>query len=82
MGIVAVQGEAPASYMERAQNELGGKPVLSTLGKALCISRYSPYRLARVQVERAQRTYRQLLERLTPLQRLRLYWRRLLHGLR
>ena len=82
MGIAPHFGEAPASFMERAQTALGGKPPLSGLGKALCISRYSAHTLARVQVGKAQSTYRVLLRRMTLRQRVRMYARRLVHGLK
>lgn len=82
MGIPSMGGEAPASYMERAQSKLGGKPALTALGKAVCISRYSPYNLARVQVEKAERTYRALLARMNPLQKARMFASRLIHGLK
>ena len=82
LGIAPHGGEAPASYMERAQTTLGGTPPLSGLGKALCISRYSAHKLARVQVGRAQNTYRALLRRMTLRQRIRMYARRLVHGLK
>lgn len=75
-------GEAPASFMERAQTALGGKPPLVGLGKALCISRYSAHTLARVQVGKAEKTYRALLARMTLGQKVRLYAARLVHGLK
>ena len=82
MGIAPHFGEAPASFMERAQTALGGKPPLSGLGKALCISRYSAHTLARMQVGKAQSTYCALLRRMTLRQRVRMYARRLVHGLK
>ena len=82
LGIAPHCGEAPASYMERAQTALGDNPPLSGLGKALCISRYSAHNLARVQVGKAQSTYRALLRRMTLGQRIRMYAGRLVHGLK
>ena len=82
MGIAPQCGEAPASFMERAQTALGGKPPLVGLGKALCISRYSVHNLARVQVGKAEKTYRALLARTTLMQKARLYAGRLIHGLK
>ena len=82
MGIRPQCGEAPASFMERAQTALGSNPPLVGLGKALCISRYSAHNLARVQVGKAEKTYRALLARMTIGQRVRMYAKRLAHGLR
>lgn len=81
MGIAPLAGEAPASFIDRAQTILGETPNLYALGKSLCISRYSAHTLARVQVERAEKTYRALLARLKPHQRLRLYARRFFRGI-
>lgn len=82
MGIRPQSGEAPASFMERAQTALGGKPPLVGLGKALCISRYSAHTLARVQVGKAEKTYRALLARMTVRQKAHLFTARLVHGLK
>ena len=82
MGIRPQSGEAPASFMERAQTTLGGKPPLVGLGKALCISRYSAHTLARVQVGKAEKTYRALLARMTVRQKAHLFTARLVHGLK
>lgn len=82
MGIRPQSGEAPASFMERAQAALCAKPPLVGLGKALCISRYSAHTLARVQVGKAEKTYRALLGRMTIRQKARLFAARLVHGLK
>ena len=82
MGIRPQSGEAPASFMERAQTTLGGKPPLVGLGKALCISRYSAHTLARVQVGKAEKTYHALLARMTVRQKAHLITARLVHGLK
>ena len=82
MGIRPQSGEAPASFMERAQTALGDKPLLVGLGKALCISRYSAHTLARVQVGKAEKTYRALLARMTVRQKAHLFTARLVHGLK
>lgn len=81
MGIRAAPGEAPASFLLRAQEQLGGQPPLTRVGKALCIAAYSSYRLKPSQVEHAGRVYRALVGRMTLRQRLSLYAGRLLRGL-
>lgn len=80
LGIPALTGEGPASYLERAQAALGGSPVLYEIGKAVCIARYSAHKTSRTQVAKAEKTYRALLHHMKPLQLLRLYARRVLHG--
>ena len=81
MGIRAAPGEAPASFLLRAQEQLDGQPPLTRVGKALCIAAYSSYRLKPSQVEHAGRVYRALVGRMTLRQRLSLYAGRLLRGL-
>lgn len=82
LGIRPLPGEAPATFLLRAQEACQGRVTLTGVGKALCIARYSPYRLNRVQPERAQKAYRALLALMNPLQRARLYGRRLIRGIR
>ncbi len=76
LGITPAVGEAAATFLWRAQQALDLP--LTNLGKALCLVRYSPHRLSRAQVADAKPVYRALLERMTLLQKLRLYARRLL----
>ena len=45
LGLPLRSGEAPATYLLRVQEALGGRVTLITLGKALCIARYSSHRL-------------------------------------
>lgn len=78
MGIAAMPGEAPATFLLRAQTQLGDAVKLTTLGKALCVAQYSAHTLKRTQPERAEKTYSDLLARMKPMQKLRLYVRRLL----
>ena len=78
MGIAAMPGEAPATFLLRAQTQLGEAVKLTTLGKALCVAQYSAHTLKRTQPERAEKTYSALLARMKPMQKLRLYLRRLL----
>ena len=78
MGIAAMPGEAPATFLLRAQTQLGDAVKLTTLGKALCVAQYSAHTLKRTQPERAEKTYSALLARMKPMQKLRLYLRRLL----
>lgn len=80
MGIRAAPGEAPATFLLRAQQALGNRVKLTTLGKALCIVRYSPYKLNRTQPERAQKTYLALLGIMRLPQKAHLYARRLIYG--
>lgn len=78
MGIAAMPGEAPATFLLRAQTQLGDAVKLTTLGKALCVAQYSAHTLKRTQPERAEKTYSDLLALMKPVQKLRLYVRRLL----
>ena len=80
LGIPALPDEGPASYLDRAQEALGGTPTLTGLGKAICISRYSAHKVARTQVQKAGKTYRALLRRMKPTQLIKLYARRILRG--
>ena len=78
MGIAAMPGEAPATFLLRAQTQLGDAVKLTTLGKALCVAQYSAHTLKSSQPERAEKTYSALLALMKPMQKLRLYARRLL----
>lgn len=80
LGITPLAGEAPATFLLRAQEALGGRPPLIHLGKALCLARYSSHRLKPAASEKAERTYRAVLEKLTLPMRLRLYARRIVRG--
>ena len=82
LSITPLPGEAPASFLWRAQNELHGAVKLTGLGKALCVAQYSGRALKHTQPERAQKVYAALLARMNPLQRLRLCARRFAHGLK
>lgn len=82
MGIPMLGGEAPASYMQRAQDALGGKPSLISLSETVCLARYSAHKLARSRCAKAEKTYRALLSRMTLRQRAALYLRRLVRGTR
>ena len=82
MGLSSLPGEAPASFLWRAQCELHDAVKLTGLGKALCVAQYSGRTLKPIQPERARKVYAELLAQMTFRQRLRLYVRRLIHGLR
>ena len=82
LGIPSLPDEGPASFLARAQDTLGDAPALAGLGKAICISRYSAHKIARTQVQKAEKTYRALLKRMKPAQQLKLYVRRMLRGIR
>ena len=82
MGIRPAPGEAPATFLLRAQEQLGGKPKLTQLGRALCIARYSGHRLKATQVGYAGQTYRALVRGMKLTQRMRMHAVRFLKGLK
>lgn len=82
MGIAPLPGEAPASFLWRAQSELHDAVKLTGLGKALCVAQYSGRTLKRTQPERAQKVYAALLAQMTPRQKLLLFARRFIRGIR
>lgn len=82
MGIAPLPGEAPASFLWRAQSELHDAVKLTGLGKALCVAQYSGRALKRTQPERAQKVYAALFAQMTPRQKLRLFARRFIRGIR
>ena len=82
MGIAPLPGEAPASFLWRAQGELHDAVKLTGLGKALCVAQYSGRTLKRTQLERAQKVYAALFAQMTPRQKLRLFARRFIRGIR
>lgn len=82
MGIAPLPGEAPASFLWRAQSELHDAVKLTGLGKALCVAQYSGRTLKRTQPERAQKVYAALFAQMTPRQKLRLFARRFIRGIR
>ena len=81
MGIAPLPGEAPASFLWRAQSELHDAVKLTGLGKALCVAQYSGRTLKRTQPERAQKVYAALFAQMTPRQKLRLFARRFIRGI-
>lgn len=81
MDLAPMSGEAPATYLLRAQEALGGRPVLTGLGKALCIARYSSHRIKPSIAGKAETTYRALLAKMSVMQRVRLIFRRFAKGL-
>ncbi|MGN0775225.1 MAG: transglutaminase family protein [Candidatus Ventricola sp.] len=82
LGLPLLPGEAPATYLLRAQQALDNRVTLITLGKALCLSRYSSHRLKPVAVQKAEKTYQAVYALLTPMQKLRLHAERFLHGIK
>lgn len=82
MGITLQPGEAPATFLARAQDALGGKVRLMPMGRALCVARYSRHRLKAVHAEKAAETYAQLIAQLTPMQRIRMYIDRFRRGIK
>ncbi len=81
MGLALLPGEAPASYLLRCQQALGGRVILIKLGKALCVARYSARRLKPTAAQKAEQTYRAVYAQLTLTQRLKLHVHRFIHGL-
>ena len=81
MDLPRLPGEAPATYLLRCQEALGGRVVLMKLGKSLCVARYGARRLKPIAAERAEATYRAAYALLSPLQKLRLHAHRFVHGL-
>lgn len=82
LGIAPHEGEAPATFLLRAQETLGGKPPLIAMGKALCLARYSSHRVKSSSCEKAEKLYLAVLDKLTPVMRLRLYARRIVRGIK
>jgi len=80
LGIAPEPGEAPATFLLRAQETLGGKINLLVLGKALCVARYSPHRLKSAQAQKGAKAYAAVWALLTPAQKLHLYARRFIRG--
>ncbi|MDO5378062.1 MAG: DUF4129 domain-containing protein, partial [Clostridia bacterium] len=81
MGIRPAPGEAPATFLLRAEQTLAGKPRLTPLGKALCLARYGRGKPKSSQVRSAEETYRALLRRLTLRQKAKLAAQRIARGL-
>ena len=82
LGLPLRPGEAPATYLLRVQEALGGRVTLITLGKALCIARYSAHRLKPAAAQKAEKTYRAVYALMTPMQKFRLHAHRFLHGVK
>lgn len=82
LGLVALPGEAPATFLLRAQETLGGKLPLIHMGKALCLARYSSHRIKPSACEKAEKTYLAVLKQLTPVMKLKLYARRIIRGIK
>ncbi len=82
MGVVAQPGEAPASFLMRAQQALPTKVSFAPLGKALCVARYSRHRLKAVHADKAQQTYGRVFAMMTPAQTLRFFARRIRYGIK
>lgn len=80
LGVACAPGEAPATFLKRAQEQLSGEVELMRLGRSVCAARYSRHKLSKKHVENAQRVYAALLERMHPGQILSMYARRLLLG--
>lgn len=82
MGLPPKPGEAPASYLLRAQEALAGRVKLLEMGKALCVARYSRMRLKQKHAKIGERAYHGVLKLMTLRQRLRMYARRVRIGMK
>ena len=82
MGLPPEPGEAPASYLLRAQEALAGRVKLLEMGKALCVARYSRMRLKQKHAKIGERAYHGVLKLMTLRQRLRMYARRVRIGMK
>ena len=82
MGVAPQQGEAPATYLWRAHEALGGRVNLTSLGRGVCMARYSGRRLKPAAAKKAEKTYRALLSQMKPMQRIRMHRMRFTQGLR
>lgn len=82
MGLPPLAGEAPATYLLRAQEALSGKVRLLDMGRALCVARYSRMRLKQKHARIGQRAYTGVLALMTIRQRIRMYLRRIRLGMK
>lgn len=82
MGMPPRPGEAPATYLLRAEEALHGEVKLLDLGKALCVARYSRMRLKQKHVKIGERAYAGVLELMTIRQKARMYARRVRIGMK
>ena len=82
MGIPPLTSEAPATYLLRAQETLGGKVKLLDLGRALSAARYSRMRLKQKHTKIGARAYRGVLAMMTIGQKLKMYMRRVWFGMK
>lgn len=82
MGLPPLPGEAPATYLLRAQETLSGKVKLLDMGRALCVARYSRMRLKQKHAKIGERAYGGVLALMTIRQRLRMYARRVRLGMK
>ena len=82
MRLPPLAGEAPATYLLRAQEALGGKVKLLDMGRALCVARYSRMRRKQKHIRIGERAYAGVLSLMTLRQRLRMYARRIKLGMK
>ncbi len=82
MGIHSAPGEAPATFMQRAQKQLNHIVPLGQLASALCIASYSDHQLKTAQVEHAEKLYHALLKVASHRQRVKIVLRRFFRGIR
>ena len=81
MDIVPQPSEAPASFLWRAHEALHGKVNLTSLGRGLCMARYSGRRLKPAAALKAENTYYALLNQMKLSQRVRMHILRFKQGL-
>ena len=71
LGIPQQPGEAPAAFLQRAEDALSGRPKLSHLGAMVNRARYGNVRLTAEDAAKAAEIHRALWSRLTIRQRLK-----------
>ena len=82
MNLPPLPGEAPATYLLRAQEALSGKAALLDMGKALCVARYSRMRLKQKHAKLGERAYADVFALMKPQQKLKMYLHRIRHGMK
>ena len=81
MHIMPLPGEAPVSFLKRAQTQLKQPVQLSDMERIVMTAGYSKRRPGSKQIERAERIYRRLIRHMPFVAKMRMYKNRFLHGL-
>lgn len=82
MGLPPQPGEAPATYLLRAQEALGNRVRLLHMGRALCVARYSRMRLKQKHLKIGESAYRETFRLMTIRQKIKMYAHRLRFGMK